>query len=499
MAKTYQQKEEELKKVPKIAAIVALVLIVAFLGSLLVNSNFLRRRVTAVEASGVKFTAADASYFYKEAINEYTNMVYQYLGENASIMLPNSSQSYSSQINESTGTTWEYFFSDNAYTTMRQIGAMYTAAQNSGFVLTEEQEAEFDAQIAEMTAQIEQYYGLSLKEYVKQNYRNTINEKDYLRLSRIRYVVGEYSESVNDAFTYSATELADYYTENKDNLDTFSIRYFTVAAAEGEEVSVAETKANGYVASITNEQEFIDAAREYDAEAYADDDSTLHNALGEYVAGSYAEWAKDAARKVGDITTLAVSEGDTNTSFYVLYFAGRDVNNYATKNYREMVLTQKEVLTSAYTGEDGVFDQAGYDKAVEDARAELEFNATKLLGELRTGSSDAYEERLIELTDNVFNEATGGLYENIEKNRAGIDKQINDWLYSDIKTHGTTQIEDANGAIHIILFLGDGDIYRDSLAEARLRSADFSEWQEQFTDAEGHITFLYRLRVTSMT
>jgi len=505
MAKS-QARKGETTKTSKIALIVVVVLLVAFVGALIFNSAFLRRRVTAVEVAGVKFSAADASFFYREAITEYKNMVNQYasiLGDSAASMLPDESRSYANQMNANSGTTWEYFFSDNAYASMLDLGAMYAEAQANGFALTAEEDVEFETDLALLEEQLLFYGFKSMNEYVKQVYANSITDKDFIRLTYMRYYVGKYAEFVNDSFVYSDAELAEYYQTNKDELDNFQFRYFIVntVASSGddvftvEDVAAAEAKANGYVASIKNEQEFIAAARENAAA----DDSTLRNNLGTALTATYAEWVRDASRRAGDITVIPVTADDTNNSFYVLYYLGRDDNSYATKNYHEIVIAPKTVDITEFTDAEGVFDSEGYDAAYTAAEAAAKTAAEGHLATVKAESGvDSMVAKIDELIENPLNEASGGAIENANKNDA-TDAAIREWIYDSARRAGDiTLIEDASGNQHVVVFTGDGAAYRDYMSDARMRNADYTAWDESFNEVNGKITFFYRLRVTAM-
>ena len=509
MAKSFEQKEAELKKLPKTAAIIAIVVIVVFLGALFVNSNFARRSMTAVEVDGVKFSAAEASYFYKEAIREYENMVYSYLGDSASVMLPQQGISLSSQINESTGTTWEYFFSDNAYASMIEIGAIYADAMANGYTLNAEQQEIYDEQVADLERQAVEVGAKSLSDFVKQFYGNTINEKDYLRLFEMRFIVGEYASETNESLVFTQSDLLDYYNENKDALDSFAFRYFIVKAeptgeAESyadDDIANAQAKAEGYITSIRNEKQFIEAAREYDAEAYAKDSSTFRSYIGEAINAVYGEWAKDPARKTGDIAVFPVSDSDTNDRFYVLYFSGRSESDYITKGIRELVIYPDFPTELGFTDAEGVVDEEGFAEALVAAEKQFDETAEDRFNTLKNAASiedaEAEIDAILEY-DFLGNYATN-LYENVTMYDASFTDEALEWVYASSRKQGDVYKSlGTDGSYRILLHLGDKEVYRDYLADVRLRNAAYTEWQTNFASAEGKITFFYRLRKTAI-
>jgi len=137
--------------------------------------------------------------------------------------------------------------------------------------------------------------------------------------------------------------------------------------------------------------------------------------------------------------------------------------------------------------------------AVAEAAAAYDRTAQKHVSDVKAaGGVELAELKLIELTENEFNLASGNLYENVDRNSALTSADIRAWLYEPSRRAGdVTAIKDADDIYHIVLFTGDGDNYRDVLADTRLRNADFAAWQDSYRDVNGKITFLYRLRLTA--
>ncbi|MDR1064751.1 MAG: hypothetical protein LBL25_00075, partial [Oscillospiraceae bacterium] len=477
-----------------------------FIAALIVNSGFLRRGATAVEVAGVKFSPAEYNYFYSSTISEYSN---------SSSNLPDNSKSLSSQINYETGQTWADFFEERALNDMRLIGSVYAEAEAKGFEMTDEQKSEAEEYKKSEREQIETYYAQNggFKGFLKLQYGSAMTEKVYDKLADMRYKVSAYYESVYDGFEYADEALAEYYAENKDALDTFVYRSFTVnvetpeAAPEyvvnenGEEIEVpapelteeelaaqrqtaynaARDRANAFVSSITDESSFIEAAREYDAAIYSEDDSTLRRSLGENLEYSLsvaaADWLKKEA-KAEAVKSIPVSEDEeTNTGFYVIYLSERSENDYLTVNFRNLMVTPKTVDSAEFTNEEGVLDEEGYNAALEAAKTAAKTKADELYAKFTEGGATA--EKLAELTDDVFNEVTGGEYENIQR-EAGFADEIEEWLYADGRRAGEHTLLQTGEDWYIIYFADNGMRYNDYLADTRLRNDDFTAWQESF-------------------
>ncbi|MDR2420795.1 MAG: hypothetical protein LBD49_01645 [Oscillospiraceae bacterium] len=487
MARSSGRNAEPRRKKVTLTAVTLTGIVILFLAALVVNSGFLRRRVAAAEVAGIKFSPAEYNYFYISAISEHSS---------SSSTQPDMSKSLAGQINYETGQTWAEFFEESAFDQMRLIGSVCAEALSKGFALSEEQKRELEESRTSEREQVEMYYAQNggFKGYLKQQFGVGMTEKVYDKLTDMRFMAGKYSESVYDGFEYTDERLAEYYAENKDALDTFVYRSFVVnveepdyetdaETAEGAAYDEARGKANGYAAAVTDESSFIEAAREYDAFTYAEDDSTLRNSLGENLeyslSAAAADWLKSGGAKPGDVTSMPISEDEeTNTGFYVVYFTERSANDYMTVNFRELSVTPSTPDSAGFTDEEGNYDEEGYNAALETAAADAKKKAEELYAQFSEGG--ATEEKLTELTEDVFNEVTGDRYDNIQRD-AGVDKYIEEWLYDGNRAEGDhTLIKTDDGNWHIVYFAGDGKMYNDHLADTRLRGEEFTAWQESF-------------------
>ncbi|MDR0445474.1 MAG: hypothetical protein LBH17_00310 [Oscillospiraceae bacterium] len=274
-----------------------------------------------------------------------------------------------------------------------------------------------------------------------------------------------------------------------------------IEAAEKAAYDKARYTANAYAASITDERSFIEAAREYDAELYAEDDSTLITIAGvnlEYLGlpTEAIEWLKSADTGVGAVKSVPISEDEeTNTGFYVLYFAERSDNDYLSVNFRDLTITAKTVNQLEFTDAEGLPDDAAYNAALEEAKEAASEKASALYASFIEGG--ATEEKLAEITEDVFNEVTGDRYDNVPR-KAGFDTAIDEWLYSDGRANGDhTLLQTADGNWHILFFAEYGKKYNDYLADTRLRGDDFTAWEEAFESREVKIHWAMKLRSTA--
>lgn len=487
------------KKTRSIALIVTAALALLFAGALFINSGFMRRELPAVTIGSTKYSAVDMNYFYQNTFTEYQTTVYQNMPDFASSMLPASGKSHRSQIhNDETGETWSDFFATMAIDRMKEITLLYEDAQRNNFALPDEDRQRMDEEIESLRSNITLYGYKSVGDYLAQMYGNGMNEKAFLRLAEITYTSDAYSVFKNDEFTYTEQQLNEYYDSKKEMLDTYTYRYFLYRADmpneddfEGDTEAYEEAKkaaidatgalADEVLSGIHSEQDFIDAAREYDGAEYEAEDSTQRIYMGELLGSTYGDWLRDTARAYGDITTVESSNG-----YYLLFFDDRDDNMYETVNARQLF-----VSIAAVNAEDYADDETGelYGAAVEDAIAAARSEAESLYMEWE--AADFTDEKLLELIPgNSDDTATDGLYENVYKLQLGTE--INDWLFDEARAEGDHELIESADGFRLVRYNGAAETYHDYLADTRKRDEDFNAWKEGLGTLESTNKWAYR-------
>ncbi|MDR0838897.1 MAG: hypothetical protein LBN99_04570 [Oscillospiraceae bacterium] len=499
--------ETEKGKTARTAGIVAGVILIFFAAALFINSNYLRRHSTAISVGEVKLTAAEYSYFYFTSYYDYQNMVYQNLPDLAKEMLPNGSLPLESQIfSAETGQTWADYINDMAIGSIKERAVAYSDAKKNGYALTADDVAEIDGAVAEMVTSAVNYGYGTVDKFLSTRYGVGMTEGIFRKVMEFIKLSDSYTKHVTDAFSYTQGQLDEYYAANNDKLDTFVYRYFFVRsesqneddfatteeydAAVAEAFEAAKAKSAEYLRSITDEESFIEAARDYDAEAYAERGSTLRSYKGELLGSTYGDWFRDASRKFGDITTR---EPAASTGSYVLFYIDRLDNMYETVNMRQLVISPETVNSSKYTDADGNVDEEGYEAAQEQAKTDAKTKAESLYKEWT--DDGAGEDKLVALMagNNSDSNAVDGLYENV------FDKQINDenvnsWLfYKDRAAGHHALIEGKDNQWYLVYIIGKGPIYHDYLAETELRKADVAAWKAGLGEPEvaKHWTFRF--------
>jgi len=498
------KERKEKRKVRIIAVCVVSVLVLLFAGAMFINSNLIRRTMPALTIGGVNFSAVEFDYNFLSAVNEYQNYYTQMLGDYASEYLPSTDMPLSDQVyNQQTGETWADYFSEITINNMSGMTQIYNAAKANGYVLPDETVEALNEEIAMVKLQAEMYGFPSLENFLKQVYGTNLNERSLRKVLQFSYTVASYSKYVNDSFTYSAAELAEYYSENADSLDTFTFRGFLVNAAYVDEndfesdvdyqkakeasLALARGKAAEIASIIETEDDFIEAAREYDEGLYEEAAATLAHYPGSTLNyEAFGEWMKVRSRVYGDITT---EDSSTGAGTYVIFFIERNNNEYKTVEMRQLLIQPQSFNPEDY--EEGEEDPDFIDAVVAAniEAAELAEEVKKLFIE-----GGATEEKLLELIPEYSSDSTeGGFVDKIS--RYANDPEIDEWLFAPGRKYGDyILIETESYGYHLLFFMGFGDRYCDVLADNDLREAAYKEWAENLAPAEAVKRWAFILR-----
>jgi hypothetical protein len=492
--RNYKAREKKLvnTKVAMSATVIVIAVLLVF--SLFINSALIRQTFTAADIGGVKYTINDYNYYFQNIYIQYYNAM---SSSGLSSMLPSKNKPLKSQMYDETK-TWEDFFDEAALSQLTEDTKILIEAQKANFTLPAEEKALIDSDMESLRQNVLAGGFKSLEHYLKQAYGKGMNEKIYREKLERSYLINAYAKHVNDSFTYTQEQLEGYYSEHKDKLDTFTYRYFLVEAAEVNETDYADdaayqaakdaaiaeatAKAEEYANRIKDEESFIAVAREYDAEQYAEDDSTERAYRGELLGADYGDWLKDAARKPNDVTTAKTTSG-----CYVVLFEDRSDNHYATANIRYL-LVRPELVTQAEYGE----DQEAFNDALQKANEAASQQAYKIYDEwVAAGATEEKLQAEVELYAGATEGPTteSQLLENVYKSQ--MTKDVDHWIYDSARKAGDytlLYVEDVG--YYLVYYVGVGKVYSDLQAENGKRSEDFNAWKEGLTVSDPKTTWL---------
>ena len=493
-----KQEEKAKRKTRTIAITVISVLLVLSTAAILINSNFIRRNVTVVTIDGVGFSAAHVEYFVSAELFEYRNMMSQFQGMGGNMPDPNRPLSH--QIfNPETGETWADVMLAGALANMVNIVSIYKEAEAYGFELPEEQLADIEDEMLMLSMQA-MFNGFpNTVIFLQQMYGSGMNENLYREILELISLVGAFNNYKRESIEYTAEELFNYYEDNKDELDVFFYREFTIYAeylyeedfdstaeydlAVANAAVQARLEADMIAAGISSEDDFLEVSMNYDL-FYSDPESTLFTVQGERLNSTISEWMLDAARDHGDIT---VTDSDYGSS--IIFFVSRENNRYNTVGMRQILITRTVVDPEEFLL--GELDP-DYLEALEQAERELHERAQTVNTLFIAGGST--EEVMIDLMQEHSDDTTpGGEYSNITKYpyqssfimAMKVVPEIEDWLFDENRKVGDSELiyTEAYG-YHLLYFTGFGKPFFELMAEDRLRTRDHSEWLENLTRAE---------------
>ncbi len=460
------------KRNPKIGKIIGRVIVVilclAIVGGaswgIAYTTGAVHRGFAAIKVGDQKVSALEFGMYYHDTLS---NVLYYY-GQYGLTAANIETQMYDEE------TTWGDFIRDSVVTQLTEAYVLYNEALAAGYdysadAYAQAQYAAYHKQFETSAAEQE----MELDEFVKAVYGSQMKLADFEKMLERRFTYVGYQHQLKAGLTAGDDEIEAYYSENKDNYDKVSYRYFTIpyekvtytAPAEGEKLAegapasedeasaiteenrkAAEEKANEMQSRITDEQSFIELAREYasdeDREKYEKDDATLVTTGSAASTSPLAEWYKSADRRAGDTDVI----DNNNNGYTVAYYLSRERDSSSTVDVRHILLGTETAAEDASDEEKA---------AVESANAEQKELAEKVLSQWESGEKT--EESFAALAKEYSedgNAAEGGLYENVT--RGQMVAEFNDWIFDSARRTGDSGIVQTSYGYHVMYFVGDG-------------------------------------------
>lgn len=382
--------------------------------------------------------------------------------------------------------TWGDYFAHYAVERAVLIKVLYTKAMSQeakdmGFEITPEQQTEMDENVKTFMDALQakaDKQGVSIDEYISTTYGYSLSKAVYEEQLKREYIselyLLWYSEYLEDEI--SQEDIDAYYLQNKDDIDIVSIRAFTFSYASTSQSAIptytkeeAEAKANSFLAELSDEQSFIDAAVKYAPAEHSSEYGTYSaTLLPNYtkaqfssISAELSEWLFDDARAVNDKIVIDLVEQQA---------------------YCVVMLPQLPHKDTACSSADvrHLLVEYGDDKNASRREAE------DLLASWKDGG--ATEEQFIELvklhTDDVASAESGGLYSGI----TSASQYVPEFLAWAIAPHeyGDAKIVETTYGYHIMFYVG-GDATQKwesdiRIALSQIKYSDF--YDELYKDIE---------------
>ena len=468
-----KSEEEARNKKSKRNWTIGTVLIAVLLIAIFVLNSSLIYKLPAATVDNRTFSVGSMNYFYTNVSSPYS-----YYGIDTSGVK-----------DSETGETWNDYFKTQAVENAKYLEGLYEKAVADGFTLSEEGQKSVDETMNGLSDTAANYGYSSVKKFLRAAYGNGVTESVLRDIVTMSTLVNEYTQSIQDGYTYSNDELTSYFNEHKADYVTYSYLYYTVSA-ETEETTNAEGKTEttvveGGLAAAKAEADKIAAA--------AKDEDTFNAAVNAYKEGAtvqtgsnvassinelYRDWVT-GARTAGDVTVV----GDDNGYTVVLY-QGVENQQYHEVSVRHILIKAED------TDGDGSYSEeelAAAKAKIDEINAEWE-------------ASDKTEETFAALaekySEDTGSNTKGGLYEGIYKGQ--MVQEFNDFCFAAGRKTGDTAIVHGSSSgydgYHLVYFVGEGNLHSLEMARDSLVSAAYNEWETAaLADVTSATKFGYKL------
>lgn len=415
---------------------------------------------TAMNINNININALEFQiYFYII----YNNFLTSTSGGSSSGL--NSSVSLKEQtcaISGYTDMTWAQYFVNSTESYCQELYSIVSEAEAEGYEMSQAEKDSF-AQQAE-----------TFRESVKSDAEaNNQSEEKTLATLYGDDVTYEDIESINERIAYyssyltsktvkdySDEEIAAYYNENKNEIDTVTLRvapiFYTTSITQNNpygypDKQTAYNQATEFASRITSEEVFLSILDEYINESvsnyYGSNDYTLTKNItySGFSAGQDGkDWAFDESRKTGDVEVF-----DNETSYLVVFYISRDTKDY---NYVDV----RNILVKGFTDESK--------KKAEDIYNEW------LSG---TATEESFAELAEKYSEDTGSNENGGLYSDITK--GSFVTELDEWSFDQSRLPGDCEIILGKYGYYIMYFSKKGSNVRKTLVEKALQNKLYSE------------------------
>ena len=498
-----EQKEAKKLKLYTRAFIVILALMVCFavftaVTKTIEGSGIREKNTVALTLDDHELSNAELNYFYIDSINSFYNNYGSYV---ALFGLDQTTALDEQIIDEATGKTWADYFIDSAVSSAKSVYALNDAAAAANYTLSEAEQAEIDAVMANAEMYAVLYGYATLDDYLKAMYGRGADADGYRQYFEMNYMADSYQAAYSESLVYEDADLREAEAADYNAYSSFSYNYYYLSGesfieAEGDAEYTEEQIAQGLKdaeatakALTTGDITTVVALNKAISKLSINADNTNAastantDVLAGNISASYSEWVTDASRKAGDITyvpyTLTSTDENGNSvantkGYYVVLFVDSTDNNVPMSNVRHILAAFEGGTTDSTTGVTTYTDDEK-----EAAKAEAE----ALLNEWKSGA--ATEDSFAALADEKSDDGdgtTGGLYTNINPSTSFVTNFKN-WALADHKV-GDVEIVETEYGYHIMYYSGDSEMtYRDYMIENDLRTAAVNEWYTALVEA----------------
>ncbi len=524
-AKKAKKSPKSIKATKMAKKVISIVLAVIIgLGAIVGVLNFfdVPQKTVKISIDGIdkKISLAEINYYYFQIWSQVfsTAMQYDQYGEGMGLSSTGfdytktpDKQAYSEDYVNFAGVTYEdlgdienptwqdvLMFSAMNQLVYTKYGA--TKAEETGLKLTED-EIKANDEILEQSRTSAKENDFSLDRWLRTQYGRGVTEKLILNIYNEATLAEKYYAKVTEDTTNAVTadRINEEYKANRDNYDIVDLRIYEFVAdlgsnhshAEGEdhekEHQEAEAKAkaaaDAFIKKVTNEEEFIAAAKvdilTKDNKSKKDPDaSTLatgrkYSELTQLYSEELSKWAFDDARKANDI---AVVDGG-NGEFYAVMMKTlphKDTSIYSS-DVRHILAKFPDKNTDG-TATSSKDESGNTVKNITEAtKAATKAKAQEILDEfLKKPTEDNFAALAKEKTDDTASAEKGGLFEKV-MNDGQYVKPFTDWSLDASRKPGDTDIVETDYGYHVMYFVKEHNRAWYQAVQTALAGAEIEE------------------------
>ena len=472
-----RQEEQKNRRSMTIYTIVAVAVLAAAVAAMFWRSGVLQRSMTALDVNGVKYTAADVEYYYKNIYSQYAQ---QYAF--------NTSASVKKQVyDETTGQTWYDYLMDQAVQQLTWNSALARQAGADGYTLSADAQAGLTSTLAQLETVWINYGYASRDAFIRGSFGSNMTYDRLVSLINLEFLASDYAQSKIDAIEHSEADYDAYYQEHADALDTFTFSQITFRASvptthdQGETSATTEDPAelletlkteqkalaDEVLAKLEAGEEMEDLIQEYSEQLYssAEGSSATYSTLAYF---AYADWLIDGARKAGDVAIIE-DGSDSICYYYVVRFDGRGLDQEQTHDVRHLLVKAGSANGTATP------TQEEYDQAEEKAQA--------LLDQWKAG--EATEASFIYLvsanSEDSGSAQNGGLISNITT-ASNYVTSFKDWALDPARKEGDVELVKSEYGWHIMYYVSTNDPVWKQNTTTALQNQDYENLANSITE-----------------
>ncbi len=411
-----------------------------------------------------KISESEFNYYFNSTYNSMAQIYSSYMGLDTT-------QPLDQQMYDETQ-TYQDMFEQQAVNNIIYNHALLKDAKENGFSYdpsgdVKEQMDSLSEQLAESESD------LSLNSYFSQYYG--VREKDARKYIGDSIKAEKYYDSLADTLGATEEEVNAKYEEDKDDYDRVEYVSITVNSDIPEEIDIYSDELSE-VDQQTVDAAYQEARQKAEAISHASDLNEMKNLAVQYgvvesadeiestdaVGHDYVsdgEWLF-GDRKPGDITVV---NDDDYYYATVYYFINREKPTEHTKNVYVYSIN------------------ASYEEDADETAIQEEISSIAAEAEALLAAYNETEKTADAFKELNYNDMEATEYKNSD--RDNLPQAIADWVFSDERSEGDTEIIEDGETYYVVYFAGDGPESWFNSVKSALDSEKISEYVQKLTDA----------------